>query len=356
MTKSTSLANTAYLLFIITTLGWLSYIGSSILMPILFATLLAFFLSPINRFILRFVKLRTLSIILSFLTIVISLSIVAGLFSLQFMEIIESLPSISENIKVGFDKAIDIINDKIPFVNLDSKSIIKDNISIVLEGPLNVLSQGVISSTSVLVNIALTFIYTFFILFYRKSIRNFTIYQFEKSSRRGVKETIHEIQETVQSYIGGLGLVMIILTILNTIGLSIIGVKYAFFWGALAGLLAVIPYIGTILGGFLPFVYTLATADASWQPIAVVVYYLIIQQIEGNLITPKIVGDKVDINPLFAIFSLILFGSLWGVSGVILALPMISIIRIILDRFESTHPIALLMSSDIDSNRSEFVK
>lgn len=76
-------------------------------------------------------------------------------------------------------------------------------------------------------------------------------------------------------------------------------------------------------------------------------YYLFIQQLEGNFITPKIVGDKVDINPLFAILALLFFGSFWGIAGVILALPLISIVKIILEHFDETKALSILMSSDI---------
>lgn len=354
MTNSNTIQNIAYTLIIILILGWLSSIGSSILLPIIFASLFAFFLSPVNKFFIKFIKIRSLSILVSFLSVFILFSLVTAIFSVQLINIIDSLPSIGESFKDGIEKVLSTISQKLPFLNLDSNTFFKENASKFLAGPLDALSQGVIISSNILLNIALTFIYTFFILLYKRSIRNFAIFQFEKKSRPRVRETLNEIQETIQAYVGGIGIVMVILTILNTIGLSIIGIKYAFFWGALAGLLAVIPYVGTLLGGLLPFIYALATADATWQPIAVVIYYIIIQQIEGNIITPKIVGDKVDINPLVAIISLMIFGTLWGVGGVILALPIVSIIKIILSQFESTLAIALLMSSDIDSNHTEF--
>ena len=104
----------------------------------------------------------------------------------------------------------------------------------------------------------------------------------------------------------------------------------------------------------MPALYSFATSDNPYEPLLVIVFYAIVQQIEGNLITPKIVGDKVDINPLFAIIAIILFGSIWGVGGVVLALPVISIVRIILEHFEETKPLALLLSSDIDSNSDQF--
>lgn len=356
MNNQLTLQNTAYIIIVLLGVGWFSYIAVNLWMPVVFAIIIAIFLYPINNFYQRKINVRVVSIFLSFLTIILPLALVIFLFSMQFIDIVDSLPSIGENLKVGVKKAISEINRAFPMLNLKTESLMSGGLGKSLGGPLSTISQGLITSTSIIVNLALCFIYTFFILYYRRSIKNFIVYLFEKSARKEVKETLREIQETIQAYIGGLGIVMVILTVLNTLGLYIIGIDHAFFWGALAGLLAVIPYIGTLLGGLLPFLYALATADANWQPVAVLIYYGLIQQIEGNLITPKIVGDKVDINPLFAILSLLSFGSLWGVGGVILALPIISIIRIILERFESTEPIAMLLSTDINSKPGQFKK
>jgi len=356
MNNQLSLQDIAYFVIVLLGVGWVSYIAVSLWMPLIFATIIAIFLYPINKFYQKKINIRAISIILSFLTIILPLVLVIFLFSIQFLDIMDSLPSIGENLKVGIKKAVSKINGTLPMLNLKTEAILSGGMGKSIDGPLSAISKGLITSTSIIVNIALCFIYTFFILYYRKSIKNFIVYQFEKRARKEVRETLKEIQETVQAYIGGLGIVMVILTFLNTLGLYLIGIDHAFFWGALAGLLAVIPYIGTLLGGLLPFLYALATADANWQPIAVLVYYGLIQQIEGNLITPKIVGDKVDINPLFAIVSLLAFGSLWGVGGVVLALPIISIIRIIFERFESTEPIAMLLSTDINSKPGQFKK
>jgi predicted PurR-regulated permease PerM len=151
----------------------------------------------------------------------------------------------------------------------------------------------------------------------------------------------------IQKYLVGVGMVMLLLAIVNSIGLMIIGIEYAAFWGVLAGLLAIIPYIGSIIGGALPFLFALATTGTTWQPLAVIAFYVIIQQIEGNIITPKVVGNQVNINPLISIIGLLVFGLYWGIGGIILALPIISIFKLIFEHFEVTEPIAKLMGTEL---------
>jgi predicted PurR-regulated permease PerM len=140
---------------------------------------------------------------------------------------------------------------------------------------------------------------------------------------------------------------MLVLGVLNSAGLYFIGIKYALVWGFLGALLAVVPYIGTTVGGLLPFMYAVATTSTVWQPTAVVVLYAIVQFVEGNFITPKIVGNSVKINALAAVLSIILGALIWGVPGVILAIPLLAMLRIILDHITSFKPVALLLSDDL---------
>lgn len=349
--KLDTLPRLSYWVFLAISIGWLLFIGSSIVIPIIFSMMFAVFLYPLENKLLGYLKYRVLSIILSFLAIILPILIITTLFSIQFMSIIDSLPSIGQNIESGLGKLIKQTEKLFPIINAE-KIMSTDAQS--LKGPLSFIGQGFISTTSFITSLGMTLIYTFFLLYYKSNINNFILYQFEKKIRPDIKETLNEIKETIQAYIGGVGIVIIILSLLNSIGLYLIGIEYAIFWGTLGGMLAIIPYIGTLIGGLLPFLFALSTADASWQPIAIIAYYAVIQMLEGNLITPFIVGDRVDINPLFAILSIVFLGSFWGIAGVILALPIISILKIILANFEETESYATLMSTEIGDKKSVF--
>ncbi|MBT8231716.1 MAG: AI-2E family transporter [Saprospiraceae bacterium] len=351
MKEQPLLAKISQSLFILISVGWLLHIGSSIILPIIFAGMLSVFLLPLEKRVRNAVKIKAVSIIISFVACLIPLFILSFLFSLQLMSILESLPSIGKNLEQGLNRLIHNLAHLVPGFSPES---LLDPENQSLDGPLSFISKGFVSTTTFLTSFGLTFLYAFFILYYRVNIKNFIIYQFAKKTRPEIRQTLTQIKETIQAYLSGVGIVVIILAILNSIGLSIIGIKYAIFWGTFAGILAVIPYVGTLIGGILPFLFALSTADANWQPIAVVVYYVFIQQIEGNLITPKIVGNKVDINPMFAILAIVLFGTFWGVAGIILALPIISILKIFLENFDNTKPYALLMSTEIDGGSKSF--
>src|SRR5690606_616001 len=152
-----------------------------------------------------------------------------------------------------------------------------------------------------------------------------------------------EIYDVIQSYLLGMGMVMGIVAILNTAGLLVLGLQYAWFFGTLAALLILIPYIGIAIGSLIPALFALATMDNYWYALGVIIWFQVVQFLEGNFITPNIVGGKVSLNPLVAIMSLLLGGMLFGLAGLILALPLVASIKILLNLDKSTPPFSFLI-------------
>src|SRR5690606_16822040 len=150
-----------------------------------------------------------------------------------------------------------------------------------------------------------------------------------------VNTILNNIYDVVQNYLVGLITVMGIVAVLNTIGLIVMGISYAWFFGILAALLMLIPYIGIAIGSILPALFAIATKDSAWYAIGVIIWFQVVQFLEANLITPNIVGSKVSINPLMSIVGLLLGGMLFGLAGLILALPLIAITKVILDSIPS---------------------
>src|SRR6185312_9322340 len=100
---------------------------------------------------------------------------------------------------------------------------------------------------------------------------------------------------------------------------------------------------GILIGSALPIVVALVTKDSYWYAVGVMGVFLFVHILEGNVITPYVVGSKVSINPLAAVFSLLLFGKLWGLSGLILALPVTAICKIIFDTLPGFKAVGFLL-------------
>ena len=348
-----SIQRLTHLTIFLSLITYILHIGIDILQPLAFAGLFMLISLPVVHFYEK--KLSAIpSIILSFVTIVVPILSIFILLSQYFMNVVEDLPSISESISKGVEQLFSIVSKKVGVSKTELKTQVGDNAEALISGPADMIKSSISFSTSLFANTFLTFIYTFLLLLYRHSIKQFLMSQFTEGTKEMGRKLFSEIRNVTQDYLYGMGIVMAILGTLNSLGLVLIGIEYAFFWGFLAALLAVIPYVGTLVGGMLPFLYALASTGTMWQPLAVIFLFMLVQTIEGNLITPKIVGSSVELNPLAAILSLVFGNALWGVGGMILAIPFMAITRVIFTHIEPLRPISLLLSSKLYDKEEVF--
>jgi predicted PurR-regulated permease PerM len=199
------------------------------------------------------------------------------------------------------------------------------------------------NNTEVLVTSAISFLggfftdvtliplYVFFLLYFRDFFLEFFYKIIPSSDKEVIDLTMNQIYDVILNWMRGVLIVIVIVGVLNSVGLMILGIEYPFFFGFLASFLALIPYIGILIGSLLPALMALITKDSYWYAVGVVGIFWFVQVLEGNFITPYIVGKNVSINPLIAIFSLLLLGKLWGMAGLVLALPVTAIIKVVFD-------------------------
>lgn len=329
-------------LFIIIVLGYLILKeGKFFFGPLAFATLFTVLLQPFYEFIRRLIKYKIPAILLTLLSVIIAFGIIVTLFSVQLTDIINNLPNITGRLSDGIQKITSWLNTNLNLSEFD----LEKNLSGLINNFPNYISKGISFSTTFIFNILFTFLLIFFMLLYKDNFKHFILHQAKKENREQLKDILNKIKSTLQRYLYGLLLVVLILAVLNSIGLLIIGIRYAIFWGILAAFLAVIPYIGTFLGGTLPFLYALATTDNWWQPVSVVGMYIVIQSIEGNIITPNVAGSSVSVNALIALLSILIGGFIWGIAGIIIAIPAIAVVKIILEHNNRTKTLAFLFSN-----------
>ncbi|WP_273569066.1 AI-2E family transporter [Maribacter halichondriae] len=233
---------------------------------------------------------------------------------------------------------------------------VSENLLSVLDLPLGLLQESFQSGTTILVNTVLISLITYFMLLYRKAFKNFFLSQINPKYRETTEHLFDQLQKLTKRYMIGQGLIVVILGVLIGSGLWLIGVPYPFFWGFLAGFLEIIPYVGTTIGGILPFTYMLMVADTLWQPWAVLILYIIVQQIEGNLISPNVMGSSIKVNPLFIITGLFLGGFIWGVSGMILVLPVLAISKEVFRSFDVLAPLSYLMEDGLSRKSNVFLE
>lgn len=215
---------------------------------------------------------------------------------------------------------------------------------------------GVLSTTTnLLADISILPLFVFFLLLYRDFFRQFLYKFFTETRRVRIDSVLRKIYTVVKDYLVGLILVIGIVAALNTLGLFVLGIDYAPFFGILASILLLIPYIGILVGSLLPILYALVTKDSAGYALGVAAVFGLVQILEGNFITPYVVGSKVSINPLAAIVAFFLMGQLWGISGLVLALPVTAILKVICDHVEGLQAFGFLLGEPEETRPKENV-
>ncbi len=144
-----------------------------------------------------------------------------------------------------------------------------------------------------------------------------------------IRDQALEVNRTLAGFVRGQALVCLTLGVLYAVGLSLAGLNFGLVIGLLAGLLSFIPYVGTLFGFIASTGLAFLQFDSWWRIGTVVAIFIVGQMIEGNVLTPKLVGDKVGLHPVWVMFALLAGGSLFGFTGILLAVPVAAVIGVL---------------------------
>lgn len=321
-------------------------VAKSLLVPLFMGGFFAVLFTPMANWLESKKAPRVLSTIIALLLMI---TLVGGLitfvvnnvsnFSRDFENVSGRIQQVAEQIdswtlqNFGIDE------------NLDEKAT-----SGYLKNFLNENSRGisgfVLNAVGSLTGVVLIPLFMFFFLLYRDHLTNVIVNIYRDKDASLVKLRITSLRKVILNYIVGVGKVMVILAILNISAYTALGIKHAIFFGVIGAILNIIPYVGPFFGVLLPIIYAFLTKDSLFYPIAILVIYQVIQTIEGNFLTPKIVGGNVNLNAFVTLLGLLVGGTIWGVAGMILAIPVMAILREIFDLSDSTKPFALLLGEE----------
>ncbi|GGD35595.1 AI-2E family transporter [Flavobacterium orientale] len=343
-------SNALNLIYIIS-LVFVLYVLKPVVVPIIIAIILSVSVFPfVNLLEKKFHFNRVVSAIFAVFLLSFLVFLLITFIGFQLSDILEKgelyatkLSEVYNKLAGNFEKYLGISKNELSLKKINLGDTLKDNFSSVI---------GFLSlSGSFFTDVVLIPLYIFFFLIYRKFFKSFIYRAFSKDGNTlKAKEVLFKLYEVQQNYLLGLFTVMGIVGILNSIGLLLLGIDNAIFFGFLAALLLLIPYIGIIIGSLLPALVALATKDSLLYPLGVIAIFGFIQFIEGNFITPKITGSKVSINAFVAILSIILFSMLWGTAGMIIALPVIASLKVIFDANPALKHYGFLIGEPLDEH------
>lgn len=321
-------------------------LAKPILIPITIALLMAFILYPLAK---KLESWRFNKIIAAFLAIFSVILVIGGViffFSTQIIELSKEFSNFKDKIILAFTDVTLFINKNVSFVENLKKNELFNMMNDWLHNSTGALVSQTFSNTATFfAGLIATIVFTFLILIYRHGLIQAYIGFTPEDKRDRVIKMIKTVQVVGQKYFLGMILLVGLIGLANSLGLWIIGIDNPFLFGFLGATMSIVPYVGTFVGAFIPFIYAFVSFNSPWHAVAVAVLFWAVQLITDNYLSPKIVGGSLNVNALTAILSLIIGAVVWGVAGMILFLPFAAMFKVICEEYDELRPIAILIGS-----------
>ncbi len=333
-----------YILFV----SLILYFGSSLFIPLSFAILISCILYPFCILLERHKFGRMSAVLVSVTLLTVLIGLLVFLLINQLLSFFQELPELklkaagaaeeisgwlSNNFNIKRDKQLQWLNKIINDSGGNTMSIISNTIS----------ASAVGAVVAILIPI-----YVVLILYYRQKWIDVLYRLFPNEGRERVRLIVKLSIQSYHNFIKGMAVVYIIVGILNSTGLFLLGIPHAFLFGFIAAVLTFIPYVGILVGALLPISMAWITYNSIWYPLGVIGIFAFVQYLEANLIFPLAVSSRLKINALVTIIAIFAGAIIWGVSGMILFIPFLGILKLIADRTPSLKTLSIVLGDKKD--------
>ena len=309
------------------------YLGDVIL-PFVLGGAVAYFLDPVAD------RLETVGISRIWATVIITVFAVI-IFVLMVLLII---PTLVEQIIALVNSAPEMFNNLKDFLTkrfpalIDADSTLRqslDSLGESIQSKGGELVNGIVSSAMSLLSIVILMVIVPVVAFYMLLDWDRMVAKINNllplDHAPAIRQIAREVDQTLSSFIRGQGTVCLMMGAYYAIGLMLVGLQFGLLVGAFAGLITFIPYVGALIGGALAIGLALFQFWGEWVSLGLVAgVFMLGQALEGNVITPKLVGSSVGLHPVWLIFALSVFGTMFGFVGMLVAVPVAAIIGVLI--------------------------
>lgn len=324
------------------------YFAQEFLIPLCIGGILATVFLPFCNWMQKKKIPKAIAVLISLLVFLSIVLVLISLVGFQISEIVSDVVVLKEKIIQNGTKIQKYIFDTLNISIKEQNDIFRN------EQPSygSIVQMMVGSMTSLLSTIILILVYFVFLLYYRNHIKNFLIQLVPTSQQAEMKQIIQKIAMVSQQYLIGLSKMIFLLWIMYGIGFSILGIENALFFAILCGILEIVPFIGNLTGTTLTVLVAALNGADTKILISIIIVYGIVQFIQGWILEPLIVGSQVKINSLFTIMALIFAEIIWGIPGIILAIPLTAMFKIVCDYIEPMKPYGFLIG-EIETSKKD---
>ncbi|MBF9058519.1 AI-2E family transporter [Rhodobacterales bacterium HKCCSP123] len=304
-----------------------------VILPFLVGGAIAYFLDPVADRLERMGLSRVLSTVVIFVlllaVVILSMLVIIPTLVQQTNDLIQAAPDLFNQLRTW-------LTERFPEV-IDETSPIRQSLASIgetIQARGGELLQQVLSSAAGVVNVLVFLVVVPVVAFYMLLDWDRMVARIDELLPRDHAPTIRhlaaEIDRTLASFVRGQGTVCLILGTFYAVALMVVGLQFGLVVGLIAGLLTFIPYVGALVGGALSVGLALFQFWGDWWLIiAVAAIFQVGQMVEGNILTPKLVGSSVGLHPVWLIFALSAFGTLFGFVGMLVAVPVAAAIGVL---------------------------
>lgn len=320
--------------------------GSTILIPLVFALLIAVLLYPLANLMQH--KLGLGRFPAAAISIIIFIAAIGGFIyflTLQIINFSQDLPQLQDRVTKIIQQLQHWIATEYHVNSKQQTDYLNKSANGMIATAANSIGNIFLSVLSLAIYTIFTFVFTFFMLYHRKLLVRFVLHLFAPNHRERVNEVITETRSMMNGYVLGLLLEMVILSIINCTAFFIIGIKYALLLGVMAAVLNIIPYLGIYTSMALGMLVTFANSGPN-QALTVGIVLIAVHFFDSNIVMPRIVGSRVKMNPLITIIAVLVGHFIWGIPGMFLFIPLTGMFKIVAERVDDLKPWAILIGTD----------
>lgn len=327
-------------------------VGRSVIVPIAWALMIGFSSVHVLRKIHSKVKLNWGVICFLYLLLVLSALIgVMTFFAVEMQRIVQTANGMESRLLQVENQLTDLFSTfGFDFNEVFSMDTVRNQLSNISTYILSFARD----MGGFLGDLLLVFLYSFFVLLYSGDLLRF--YHLKAKNEEeyfNLRKFNSKLIEIIGSFLNGLIITALMLSVVVYISLLILGVDYALFWAVLAGVLSLIPYLGIPMAMVLIVIYSFLTSESWLTPTLVFGAIFLANMLQENVFKPVVIGDKLKLNALTIFLTVIVGSTIWGVSGMILFIPIAGIAKVVLERKVATLPYAVFLGPISDESMPE---
>jgi predicted PurR-regulated permease PerM len=312
------------------------------LIPVVLAILLAMLVLPVERKLIQWKIPKVLAVLCSDLLIIFLIIAVFFVVGLQVKGIIAEWPQYEKKLMPKIEKLQQFIEDKTGIAPREQIDKAKSTIGGAngANGAMASVS-GVFSSFG---NFFLIFVYMFFFLYFRQKFKNSVLNFIPARHRKRAESILGNFSRVSQRYLFVRLLLMLILSVIYSIGLSMLGISHAILVAIISAVISIIPYVGNISGVLLASFMSLLPDGSTGKIIGIIAVFSFGQILENAVLEPFIIGKRVELNPALTLLGVVAGGYIWGLPGMIIAIPVMGIIKAVFDSVPLLNPLGYVLN------------